>query len=97
MGKLGCTSLCPSLTKLCSFPCLPSSQKGQPRPTALSPTPLAKGTWLPALSYLGGVGIVLLSPAGFVAPGMGGVRVLGEGDAERVGVPKIRLLHAWAS
>lgn len=47
--------------------------------------------------YLGGVGVVLVGPAGFVAPGMRGVRVLGVGDAVRVGVPKIRLLHAWAS
>lgn len=77
------------------LPLSPAPRRDNPIPTAPSPTPGGHGS-LP-VSYLGGVGVVVLRPAGFVAPGMRGVHVLGVGDAVRVGVPKIRLLHAWAS
>jgi len=72
---------------------VPGSQEGHPSPHRRWP----RGRGSLPVSYLGGVGVVLLGPAGFVAPGMRGVRVLGVGEVVRVGVPKIRLLHAWAS
>lgn len=95
MGTVSCARLPMSLPNADSL--VPSSQRNIPVPAALSPTLLAKGTQLLPTSYLGGVGVILLWPAGFVAPGLHSVRVLGVGDAVRVGVPKIRLLHAWAS
>lgn len=83
-------------------PALQPSHRAAPRAAPTLPAPLRGHARLPVRAgqvapYLGGVGVVLVGPAGFVAPGMRGVRVLGVGDAVRVGVPKIRLLHAWAS
>lgn len=92
--RMSCARLPMSLPNVDSL--VPSSQRNIPIPAALSPT-LPRGHSSLPTSYLGGIGVILLWPAGFVAPGLHSVRVLGVGDAVRVGVPKIRLLHAWAS